>query len=1206
MALKKVKGSIDRIFDKNLQDLVRGIRNHKDDETQFINSCIDEIKLELKQENVSGKANAVKKLIYLQMLGYDVSWAAFNIIEVMSSAKFTHKRIGYMVASQSFRSDTDVLMLATNLIKKDLLSQNVFDVGVALSGLSCFITPDLARDLCNDILTLMSSSKPYARKRAVLISYKIFLNYPEALRPAFPRLKEKLEDPDPGVQSAAVNVVCELARKNPKNYLSLAPVFFKLMTQSNTTNNWVLIKVIKLFGALTPLEPRLGKKLIEPLTNLIHNTSAMSLLYECINTVIQGMQDHSASIQGYNVILKLCVQKLRILIEDSDQNLKYLGLLALSRILKSHPKAVQAHKDLILQCLDDKDESIRLRALDLLFGMVSKKNLMEIIQKLLAQVQKAETIQYRDELISKIVEICSRNNFHFITNFEWYITVLLELTVIDGTSRHGKLVSAQILDVAIRVKTIRPFAANKCATILQKSHVLSPILRRNGMIEVFYAAAYICGEFAENITDLQPVLMSMLDQHVIYHPTHIQHIFVQNMTKMFGVLLIKVEAETGCEGALAFTKQVQEKLSPFLHSSNLEVQERASCTSALLRQIEKMLSKSTPAAALFASLFRGELNPVAPKAQKRVPLPEGLDLDSWINDPPSSSESEAEEDSQTDFQHNTNEAFYPSNESVKKRPELTEEQKYERREARKTEMANNPNYLGGGGSVKGYQKPDNEVEEIGGGGETDMSVPLHVPGLSNSEQYMKLEQQRRRRAAKTAEKAQKQTKKTKGKKGGKKQKRVAAVVEVEEEIVPTHKVEIVDYEMPEGALKLDSDDERDTNDIYKALDMDLEAPMSFGESVPVKKPTATKKTKKNAATADTLAVETVKTSKKKTKKSSKKSKVSADETVVNGKRSKSKNNNNHDALAAVATQMEEVEEKLAELIVEEVPEKKVKEMDEEIKSKKTKKSKSKKGDKKEKKTKKSRSKKSVAETVDDGQKEVETVVVEQHNYKLLAEDQMIRVEYETRTSFSERNKISLFCIFTNLSAEVLDTVAFNLTDTLNTKLVRVGINASGGGGACTLPFSLYPQSSNEACFELTATSVVMPQRLRGTIQCGGSGKPLDFKLYLPCSSYLVSTQCSSDAFAKLLASNQLTEKSSVRIMSSKSDFGETLQLLTKIGFQIVEQIGENASLYSKSIQDHDLCLLIKNMTKGLSIEGKSSNQSILSNVLDETKLLLQP
>lgn len=52
-----------------------------------------------------------------------------------------------------------------------------------------------------------------------------------------------------GVQSAAVNVICELARRNPKNYLSLAPLFFKLMTSS--TNNWVLIKIIKLASART-------------------------------------------------------------------------------------------------------------------------------------------------------------------------------------------------------------------------------------------------------------------------------------------------------------------------------------------------------------------------------------------------------------------------------------------------------------------------------------------------------------------------------------------------------------------------------------------------------------------------------------------------------------------------------------------------------------------------------------------------------------------------------------------------------------------------------------------------------------------------------------------------------------------------------------------------------------------------------------------
>lgn len=180
----------------------------------------------------------------IQMLGYDISWAGFNIIEVMSSSKFTCKRVGYLAASQCFHPDSELIMLTTNMIRKDLNSQSQYDAGVALSGLSCFISADLSRDLANDIITLMSSTKPYLRMKAVLMMYKVFLRYPEALRPAFPKLKEKLEDPDPGVQSAAVNVICELARKNPKNYLSLAPIFFKLMTTS--TNNWMLIKIIKL------------------------------------------------------------------------------------------------------------------------------------------------------------------------------------------------------------------------------------------------------------------------------------------------------------------------------------------------------------------------------------------------------------------------------------------------------------------------------------------------------------------------------------------------------------------------------------------------------------------------------------------------------------------------------------------------------------------------------------------------------------------------------------------------------------------------------------------------------------------------------------------------------------------------------------------------------------------------------------------------
>ena len=90
----------------------------------------------------------------------------------MSSTKFTEKRIGYLAASQSFHQDTEVLMLATNMIRKDLSSVSLYEAGLTLSSLSCFLSPDLARDLSNDILSLLTSTKPYLRKKGVLLLYK--------------------------------------------------------------------------------------------------------------------------------------------------------------------------------------------------------------------------------------------------------------------------------------------------------------------------------------------------------------------------------------------------------------------------------------------------------------------------------------------------------------------------------------------------------------------------------------------------------------------------------------------------------------------------------------------------------------------------------------------------------------------------------------------------------------------------------------------------------------------------------------------------------------------------------------------------------------------------------------------------------------------------------------------------------------------------
>lgn len=77
-------------------------------------------------------------------------------VYALFSKGFRTNFFSYLAASQCFHDSTDVLMLATNMIRKDLHSGNMYDTGVALGALACFVTADLARDLASDIVNLVS------------------------------------------------------------------------------------------------------------------------------------------------------------------------------------------------------------------------------------------------------------------------------------------------------------------------------------------------------------------------------------------------------------------------------------------------------------------------------------------------------------------------------------------------------------------------------------------------------------------------------------------------------------------------------------------------------------------------------------------------------------------------------------------------------------------------------------------------------------------------------------------------------------------------------------------------------------------------------------------------------------------------------------------------------------------------------------------
>merc|ERR1712172_192623 len=261
----------------------------------------------------------------------------------------------------------------------------------------------------------------------------------------------------------------------------------------------------------------------------------------------------------------------------------------------------------------------------------------------------------------------------------------------------------------------------------------------------------------------------------------------------------------------------EDVLRDFVASSDLEVQERASVMHHFVKYVVKHLEKGDNISEDFQLFFAGELNPVAPKAQKKVPIPEGLDLDAWINEPPSESEPDSEDSADENGYGNVgNDNVFgvpggaSSNRSTPSKKvyvEPSEEEIQKSRQDRTALQNSNPNYLKG--TVKSSPSrslSSKEISEIPVQ-KIDLEVPLHtISGLANIDQYIDMKN------------GKKSKDKKKKKKKGKDKKESEEEVE-EEDQTPSVLVSR-NAEMPEGYVSDgDEDEENDAahDDPHKAL-----------------------------------------------------------------------------------------------------------------------------------------------------------------------------------------------------------------------------------------------------------------------------------------------------------------------------------------------------------------------------------------------------
>src|SRR5690606_6144751 len=112
---------------------------------------------------------------------------------------------------------------------------------------------------------------------------------------------------------------------------------------------------------------------------------------------------------------------------NKDNNIRYVALNTLMKVVTIEPNAVQRHRNTILDCLRDPDISIRRRALDLSFTLINKDNVRLLIRELLAFLEIADN-EFKPNITTQISIAADK----FAPSKRWHIDTILRVLKLAG------------------------------------------------------------------------------------------------------------------------------------------------------------------------------------------------------------------------------------------------------------------------------------------------------------------------------------------------------------------------------------------------------------------------------------------------------------------------------------------------------------------------------------------------------------------------------------------------------------------------------------------------------------------------------------------------------------------------------------------------------------------------------------------------------
>ena len=106
----------------------------------------------------------------------------------------------------------------------------------------------------------------------------------------------------------------------------------------------------------------------------------------------------------------------------------------------------------------------------------------------------AQSPAYRLTLAQRILTLCSQDTYANVTDFEWYLSVLVDLAYVASVDIGGQI-RDQLVDVTTRVRGASRLAVQLMVKLLCDDTFLMHAGEEGSCSEVLWAAGWICGEY---------------------------------------------------------------------------------------------------------------------------------------------------------------------------------------------------------------------------------------------------------------------------------------------------------------------------------------------------------------------------------------------------------------------------------------------------------------------------------------------------------------------------------------------------------------------------------------------------------------------------------------------------------------------------------------------------------------------------------------